>query len=115
VHPDHQRRGIGTTLFERALVRAAALGATTIDAWTRDDEPTLSWYRARGFTESGHYLHVYADYHANAAEPAGAVQSRPGLDPVKVFLHAAIDHETEMRKRCRDGCEDLHVGREVAC
>jgi ribosomal protein S18 acetylase RimI-like enzyme len=43
VHPDHQHRGIGTKLFELACTRAAALGATTIDAWTRDDEATLRW------------------------------------------------------------------------
>jgi len=28
--------------------------------WTRDDPDTLSWYRAMGFAESDHYLHVYA-------------------------------------------------------
>jgi N-acetylglutamate synthase-like GNAT family acetyltransferase len=92
-HPDHQHRGIGTRLFQQACVRAAALGATTIDAWTRDDEPTLRWYRARGFAESDHYLHVYADCYAQAGEPADAVDSHPDLDPIKLFLHC--------RRRCR--------------
>src|SRR5699024_9389667 len=32
---------------------------TVIDAWTREDVPELAWYRARGFAESEHYLHVY--------------------------------------------------------
>jgi ribosomal protein S18 acetylase RimI-like enzyme len=97
VHPDHQQRGIGTRLFELACVRAAALGATTIDAWTRDDEPTLRWYRARGFTESQHYLHVYADYYARPEEPGAAVDPAPGLEPIKVFLHAPLDQEAELR------------------
>jgi ribosomal protein S18 acetylase RimI-like enzyme len=97
VHPDHQHRGIGTRLFELACVRAAALGATTIDAWTRDDEPTLRWYRARGFIESNHYLHVYADYYVRPGEPGDAVRPAPGLKPIKVFLHATLDRETELR------------------
>jgi ribosomal protein S18 acetylase RimI-like enzyme len=99
VHPDHQHRGIGTRLFELARVRAVALGATTLDAWTRDDEPTLRWYRARGFAESNHYLHVYADYYENSGEPASAVRKLPDLEPIKVFLHADLDREAEMRSR----------------
>jgi ribosomal protein S18 acetylase RimI-like enzyme len=99
VHPDHQHRGIATRLLDLATARAAALGADTIEAWTRDDEPALAWYRARGFAESSHYLHVYADHYASAGEPARAVRRRPGLEPVKVFLHASIDQEAEMRRQ----------------
>jgi N-acetylglutamate synthase-like GNAT family acetyltransferase len=110
VHPDHQHQGIGTKLFELARIRAAALGATTIDAWTRDDEATLHWYRARGFAESDHYLHVYADYDANADEPAEAVEPRPGLSPIKIFLHAKLERETEMRKKF----QRVHVCRRFA-
>lgn len=101
VHPDYQRKGIGTSLFELACIRGAALGATTIDAWTRDDEATLRWYRTRGFSESHHYLHIYADHYADAEEPARAVQPRAGLQPMKVFLHATLDHEADMRTRFR--------------
>ncbi len=101
VHPDYQHQGIGTRLFELACARAASLGAAAIDAWTRDDEATLRWYRARGMRESHHYLHVYADYYADAAEPARAVQALPGLTPIKVFLHVALEHEAEMRARFR--------------
>ena len=99
VHPDHQWRGIGTVLLAQACERAQALGATTIDAWTRDDEPTLQWYRSRGFAESDQYLHVYANYYARAGEPADAVQGSAGLKPIMVFLHADLDRETEMRAR----------------
>jgi len=99
VHPDHQWRGIGTGLLAQACARAQALGATTIDAWTRDDEPTLRWYRSRGFAESDHYLHVYANHYARAGEPADAVQGSPGLKPIIVFLHADLDREAEMRTR----------------
>ena len=101
VHPDYQRQGIGTRLFDLACGWAASLGAHTVDAWTRDDQATLRWYRARGMTESSHYLHVYADYYADAAEPAKAVQGLPGLTPIKVFLHVALDREAEMRAKFR--------------
>lgn len=97
VHPDHQHLGTGTQLLREARQRAAALGAVTIDAWTRDDEPALRWYRARGFTESSQYLHVYADHYTGAQEPARAVSFRPGLTPIKVFLHAKLDREEELR------------------
>ena len=110
VHPDFRGAGIGTALFEQARIRAAALGATTIDAWTRDDEPALAWYRARGFAESEHYLHVYADHYASAAEPPAAVRARPGLEPVKVFLHAPLAREAEMRRTFRR----VHVCRRFA-
>ncbi len=99
VHPDHQRRGIGTRLLARACARAHELGATTIEAWTRDDEPTLRWYRSRFATESDHYLHVYADCYAQAGEPADAAQCSPDFDLIKVFLHADLDREPDMRAR----------------
>lgn len=110
VHPDRQHQGIGRRLFELARIRAAVLGATTIDAYTRDDEATLRWYRARGFTESDHYLHVYANYYANAAEPGEAVDSRHGLFPIKIFLHADLEQEVEMRQKF----QRVHVCRRFA-
>jgi GNAT superfamily N-acetyltransferase len=111
VHPDHQGRGIGTQLFELACFRAASLGATTIEAWTRDDEATLRWYRARGMSESRHYLHVYADCYTEAGEPSEAVRARPGLLPMRVFLHVTeLDREAEMRAKFRR----VHVCRRFA-
>lgn len=110
VHPDYQGQGIGTRLFDAACVRAAQLGAATIDAWTRDDEQALRWYRARGMREDSHYLHVYADHYTDAGEPGEAVRARPGLTPVRVFLHAALDREAEMRARFRR----VHVCRRFA-
>lgn len=110
VHPDGQHLGTGTLLLREAQRRAAALGAVTLDAWTRDDEPALRWYRARGFTESSQYLHVYADHYTDAQEPARAVSFRPGLTPVKVFLHATLDREAELRAQFRR----VHVCRRFA-
>jgi len=101
VHPDHQGAGIGTRLLAAAMARAASSGAVTIDAWTRDDEATLRWYRARVFAEGEHYLHVYADRSVSPDEPKAAVDPRPGLDPVKVFAHASLAREAELRQAFR--------------
>ena len=98
VHPDHQRRGIGRALLDQTITRTRALGATTLDAWTRDDPGTLRWYRARGMAESGHYLHVYANYYTDPAEPDRAIAGRrPGLRPIMAFLHAKLADEEVLR------------------
>ncbi|GAA1943105.1 GNAT family N-acetyltransferase [Kitasatospora viridis] len=100
VHPDHQRRGIGRALFAAARERARAAGARTLDAWTRDDPDTLAWYRAMGFAESSHYLHVYADRYTDPGEPDRAVAVQwPGLRPMALFLHAALAEERAMREQ----------------
>ncbi|WP_406674922.1 GNAT family N-acetyltransferase [Nonomuraea sp. N2-4H] len=98
VHPDHQRRGIGRALLREARARARELGARTLDAWTRDDPGTLRWYRANGFTESEHYLHVYANYSTDPSEPDRAIgERRPGLPPMAVFSHARLEDEQALR------------------
>lgn len=96
VHPDHQGRGLGTRLLEAALPRLREAGAAVLEAWTRDGEGTLRWYRGRGFVESGHYLHVYAE----GGEVARAVEPVAGT-PVKVFLHAPLTDEASAREAYR--------------
>lgn len=100
VHPDHRRRGIGRALLGEARARVRALRPATLDAWTRDDPDTLRWYRAMGFAESAHYLHVYANRYVDRAEPDRAVGARtPGLRPIAVFLHGELRDEREMRQQ----------------
>ncbi|MDT0266363.1 GNAT family N-acetyltransferase [Streptomyces sp. DSM 44915] len=110
VHPDHQRWGIGRALLAEAAARAATAGASTLDAWTRDQPATLAWYRATGFAESDHYLHVYADdtHAADADDGAGAAElaraverAGAGLRPVRVFAHAPLAREAELRAAFR--------------
>jgi ribosomal protein S18 acetylase RimI-like enzyme len=99
VHPDHRRRGLARALLEQASARAVAASATILDAWTRDDPDTLNWYRAMGFAESDHYLHVYASFYTAADEPRRAVATpRPGLNPVILLLHAKLAEEQRMRE-----------------
>ncbi|WP_329578744.1 GNAT family N-acetyltransferase [Kitasatospora sp. NBC_01250] len=98
VHPDHQRRGLGRRLLREACSRARQLGATTLDAWTRDHPGTLAWYRDMGFTESSHYLHVYANHYTAPEEPVRAVeQAGDGLRPIAAFLHARLADEERLR------------------
>ena len=98
VHPDHQRRGIGRRLLAEASARACTVPAKMLDAWTRDDPDTLRWYRAMGFTESEHDLHVYANFYTDREEPERAVSSpRAGLRPIMLFLHAKLAEERQMR------------------
>ncbi len=99
VHPGHQREGLGRALLAEARSRARLLNAVTLDAWTRDDPDTLRWYRAMGFTESDHYLHVHANYYTDPGEPDRAIGSRrPGLRPVMAFLHADLAEEQRLRR-----------------
>ncbi|MEU6343244.1 GNAT family N-acetyltransferase [Streptomyces sp. NPDC046977] len=91
IHPDHQRRGLGRRLLALTRDRARQAGASTLDAWTRDDEATLHWYRAMGFAESDHYLHVYASHRSGSGEPDRAIaERRPGLLPMASFSHARL-------------------------
>lgn len=99
VHPDAQRRGIGTRLLSEARERALRAGAVRLNAWTRDDTQALAWYRSRGFEESDHYLHVYANHYTDAEEPSRAVAAaRDGFTPVIVFSHAKLESEYEARR-----------------
>jgi ribosomal protein S18 acetylase RimI-like enzyme len=99
VHPDHRRRGIGRALLAETRARLRGTGAAVLDAWTRDDPDTLAWYRAMGFAEDSHYLHVYADARADESEPGRAVaRARTGLRLRSAFLHASLADEARMRR-----------------
>ncbi|MET8954890.1 GNAT family N-acetyltransferase [Streptomyces sp. NPDC004393] len=98
VHPDHQRRGLGRILLKKTRAQALDLGATTLDAWTRDDPDTLRWYRAMGFEESDRYLHVFAHAYTADDEPDRAIlKPRPGLRLKAAFLHAELADEAQLR------------------
>ncbi|MGP9539209.1 GNAT family N-acetyltransferase [Brachybacterium sp. AOP43-C2-M15] len=61
VQPDNQGNGIASALLTRAQA-APPRSVTTLDAWTREDEPAFAWYPSQCFTESGHYLHIYKSW-----------------------------------------------------
>jgi ribosomal protein S18 acetylase RimI-like enzyme len=103
VHPDHRRHGLASRLLGEALARLGALGAERVDAWTREDAAALGWYADRGFREETRYLHVYPDAYAEdlAAPLARAVRDACGLTPMRIFAHAPIERETELRAAYR--------------
>lgn len=111
IHPDHQRRGLGRLLLDQTRTWARTSGATTLQAWTRDDPDALAWYRATGFTEDSHYLHVYASHYTASGEPGRAIAGpRPNLRHVTVYAHAAMPDE----QRLREEFARVHVARRFA-
>jgi ribosomal protein S18 acetylase RimI-like enzyme len=100
VHPDHQHRGIARSLLTHAIAGAHAQNLAALSAWTRDDPVTLRCYRAMGFTETNHYLHVFADHAAHPDEPSRAVdRMRSGLVLMSAFLHADVADEPRLRQQ----------------
>ncbi|MFE5775850.1 GNAT family N-acetyltransferase [Brachybacterium sp. NPDC056505] len=103
VHPDHRRGGIADTLLAEGLRRLPP-GIAVLDAWTREDAAAHAWYRANGFTESDHYLHVYKGWDE---PPEGWKAPEPLRRPVMAFCHADLANEAEIRDRF----ERVHVCR----
>ena len=94
-HPDYARQGIASKLLARARAELP-YNITTLDAWTREDEPALAWYRARGFVESEHYLHVYKGWE----DLSDGWESPAQLSaPITAFCHAALEDEADIRDR----------------
>jgi ribosomal protein S18 acetylase RimI-like enzyme len=95
VHPDHRREGIADALLGEGLRRLPSR-ISTLDAWTREDAPAHAWYRADGFGESDHYLHVYK----GRDDPADGWEApQPLWRPVMAFCHADLADEDEIRSR----------------
>ncbi|RRD47024.1 GNAT family N-acetyltransferase [Tessaracoccus sp. OH4464_COT-324] len=94
-HPDRLGRGIASQLLARAIAELPS-EVTTLDAWTRDDERALAWYRARGFAESDHYLHVHKEWD----DPADGFSTPEGAWAlVNAHFHAPLELESEMRAK----------------
>ncbi|AGN01179.1 ribosomal-protein-alanine acetyltransferase [Salinarchaeum sp. Harcht-Bsk1] len=62
VHPEHRRRGIASTLLERALVTLAGEGATSVKLEVREDnEAAQALYREFGFAPMRRRAGYYED------------------------------------------------------
>jgi ribosomal protein S18 acetylase RimI-like enzyme len=82
VYPDYRRRGIGQALLAAAIAQAKQMELYRLEAWTRDDAPTLRWYEAQGFQKVETYLHVYLQRDEMLA---GIRSILPGLRPMHGF------------------------------
>lgn len=99
VHPDHRRAGVGSALLDELFRRLNGSEVHQVDAWTRDDEGTLAWYRACGFDARYRYLHVFAD---GEQEMTRAVTASPGFIPRAGFFHVDTQDEAveaDLRER----------------
>ncbi|MEO5663168.1 MAG: GNAT family N-acetyltransferase [Nocardioides sp.] len=99
VHPDHRRTGLASALLDELFHRLEQSDIRQVDAWTRDDQGTLAWYRVCGFEVRYRYLHVFAD---GEAEMASAAAVSPGLHPRSGFFHADTQDvavEADLRRR----------------
>ena len=62
VHPDHCGQGVGTWMYEQALVRMKALGAEVVEVGTGGDAahaPARRAYEKAGFTAAIPSVHYY--------------------------------------------------------
>jgi ribosomal protein S18 acetylase RimI-like enzyme len=95
-HPDHQHRGVATGLLRHALPMLRERGASTLDAWTREDVAANGWYQRNAFVENYRYVHVYlgdTDDHEGFQTPTGLSL------PVIAFMHGKLEDENELRRR----------------
>jgi ribosomal protein S18 acetylase RimI-like enzyme len=96
VHPDRQRRGIGTALLREAELRAAERGLVRFEAWTRDDAHVQAWYESHGFVQVDSYLHVYVELTDGLRELFPITE---GLRPMKLFAHYVGEDRDEVKRR----------------
>lgn len=132
VHPDHRRRRLAADLLERGLASVRERGATSLDAWTREDAPAVAWYSAHGFTERFRYVHVQADWRHDLAHlgatgggftdrrrvPARPDRARrchaPTLPP-RVRVPTDVPRPLAPSARCRAGGAPAGDSSDIAC
>jgi ribosomal protein S18 acetylase RimI-like enzyme len=97
VHPDFRRRGIGTLLLKKAEQLSKEKGLNRLEAWTRDDDWVINWYKKNGFLKVESYLHVYLD---GGEELKGNITSEvPKLYPVHTFAHYVGDDKENIKAK----------------
>ena len=96
VHPDYRRLGIGKALLDAATDLAKKVKLRRLEAWTRDDAPTLRWYEVQGFQKVEAYLHVYLK---DEEVQQGIRSALPGLRPIHTFAHYQGDSADGIRRQ----------------
>jgi ribosomal protein S18 acetylase RimI-like enzyme len=88
VHPDYRRRYIASDLLKAACERCLERGIVRLEAWTRDDEDSLAWYRAMGFSHEHQYVHWYYNRYADGAELGKKLLGPAAEQIVEIFCHS---------------------------
>ena len=97
VHPDYQQKGIGTRLLDKAEQISKKKNLNRLEAWTRDDDWVVSWYKNNGFLKVDSYLHVYLD---GRAELEGNIKSNISkLFPLHTFAHYIGEEKEKMKAK----------------
>ncbi|WIV21032.1 GNAT family N-acetyltransferase [Paenibacillus polygoni] len=84
VHPDYSRQGIGEGLLKVAEKRAIEKNLNRFEAWTRDDNWVLNWYRKMRFNLVESYFHIYFEGNEMNNRITNNVSK---LYPVSTFAH----------------------------
>ena len=95
VHPDNQGEGIAAALLTHAR-RELPSTVTTVDAWTREDEPALGSYHAQGFVE---WSTTSTSTRPARTRTIGRTSPDRLSAPLAAFCHARLEDESDLRAR----------------
>ncbi|MBD3381042.1 MAG: GNAT family N-acetyltransferase [candidate division Zixibacteria bacterium] len=96
VRPEYRRQKLATKLLDEAAWRAREKKIKRFEAYTRDDDFVLAWYKRNGFRKVMSYLHVYMDFDEQSEVLKSSIAD---LKPVHVLAHYTGDDTEMIRKR----------------
>jgi GNAT superfamily N-acetyltransferase len=102
VAPTHRHRGIGGSLYQRALAFARRRGAEQLQAaYTEHDahEPAIGFLRRRGFEELERYYPSHLDVEAFDPERFAGLTERLERQSIHLFTYADVPDTVETRGR----------------
>lgn len=95
VHPDYQRLQIGQQLLHRVENLAIEKGLTYLEAWTRDDNWVVDWYKKNDFRPVYAYLHVFMEGKSEMQHVKSEIKA---LRPVQTWAHYNGENEEFIRQ-----------------
>ena len=97
IHPDYQRKGIGTQLLQRAEELSKEKGLHYLEAWTRDDKWVNNWYIRNAFKNVYSYLQVY--FEGNEEVDGTITVGIPKLKVIQAFAHYIGDEQEYIKSK----------------
>jgi len=102
VHPERRRQGVGTALWELVEPHLAELGATHVNAFGLDEEPSRRFMRVRGFE-------VTYVQRMSRLDLAGLGPPPPVPDGVELVPFGAVDDPRAIWALEAEGLRDVPV------